>query len=122
MIATVVFFTEEGVFKGVLVSDVWVTAMHEGARQVFVRARAWLEDMEFMGGKWSGLQEGMEEAGLFGRIQGGCWGCWFLGPLSLGILLDAIPFACLVLSSCLAHGFEIDPLAQECYSWMAGHW
>ena len=32
MIATVVFFAEEGVLKGVLVSDVWVTVMREGAR------------------------------------------------------------------------------------------
>ena len=32
MIATVVFFTEEGVLKGMLVSDVGVAAMHEGAR------------------------------------------------------------------------------------------
>ena len=32
MIATVVFFTEEGVLKGVLVSDVQVAAMCKGAR------------------------------------------------------------------------------------------
>ena len=30
MIATVVFFTEEGVLKGVLMGDVWMTVMHEG--------------------------------------------------------------------------------------------
>ena len=32
MIATVVFFTEEGVLEGMLMGDVWATAMHKGAR------------------------------------------------------------------------------------------
>ena len=54
MIATVVFFTEEGVFKGVLMGDVQVAAMHERVRQVFVRAGAWLEVMEFVGSEGGG--------------------------------------------------------------------
>ena len=41
-----------------------------------MRAGAWLKDVEFVGGEWSGLQEGTEEAGLFGRIQDGYWGHW----------------------------------------------
>ena len=32
--------------------------------------------MELVGGEWSSLQEGAEEAGLFGRIQDGYWGRW----------------------------------------------
>ena len=32
MIATVVFFAEKGVLKGMLVGDVWATAMREGVR------------------------------------------------------------------------------------------
>ena len=72
MIATVVFFTEEGMLKGMLVSDVGTAAMREGARQIFVKTGAQLKDVEFMGGKWSGLQEGAEEAGSLGRIQDGC--------------------------------------------------
>ena len=31
-----------------LVSDVQATVMHEGVREVFVRARTWFEDMEFV--------------------------------------------------------------------------
>ena len=54
MIATVVFFTEEGVFEGVLVGDVWVAAMRERVRQVFVRAGTQLEVMEFVGSKGGG--------------------------------------------------------------------
>ena len=76
MIATVVFFTEECVFEGVLVSDVWMTVMHKGVREVLVGTGAWFEDMEFVSGERGFLQKGMEEARLFGRIQGGCWDHW----------------------------------------------
>ena len=48
------FFTEEGVFKGMLVGDVQAAAMCERVRQVFVRAGAWLEVMEFVGSKGGG--------------------------------------------------------------------
>ena len=48
MIATVVFFTEEHVFKCMLVSDVWVAAMHEGMGEVFVRTGTRFEDVEFV--------------------------------------------------------------------------
>ena len=72
MIATVVFFAEESVFKGMLVGDMWVAAMHEGARQVFVGAGTQFEVVDFVGGKRGGSQERTEEAGLFGRIQGRC--------------------------------------------------
>ena len=41
-----------------------------------MRARAWFEDVELMCGERSSLQEGTEEARLFGRIQDGHWGCW----------------------------------------------
>ena len=51
MIATVVFFTEEGVFEGMLVGDVQAAAMCERVRQVLVRAEAQLEVMEFVGSK-----------------------------------------------------------------------
>ena len=71
MIATVVFFTEEGMFKGMLVGDMWVAAMHEGVKQVFVRAETQFKVVEFVGSKRCGLQERVEEAGLFGRIQDG---------------------------------------------------
>ena len=76
MIATVVLFAEECMFKSVLVSDVWVAVMHEGMREVFVRAGAQLEDMEFVSSERGFLQEGAEEAGLFGGIQDECWGYW----------------------------------------------
>ena len=49
MIATVVFFTEEGVFEGVLVGNVWMAAMCEGMRQVFVRAGTQFKVVEFVG-------------------------------------------------------------------------
>ena len=55
MIATVVFFTEEGVLEGMLVSDVQMAAVCEGMRQVFVRARAWLEVVEFVSSKGGGV-------------------------------------------------------------------
>ena len=81
MIATVVFFAEEGMLKGVLMGDVRVAAMHEGVREVFVRARAWFKDVELVCGEWSSSQEGAKETGSLGRIQGGCWGrqrvAWF---------------------------------------------
>ena len=54
MIATVVFFTEEGVLKGVLVSDVQTAVVCEGMRQVFVRARARLEVVEFVSSEGGG--------------------------------------------------------------------
>ena len=76
MIATVVFFAEEHMFEGMLVSDMWAAAMGERAREVFVRAGARLEDMEFMGGKGGSLQEGVEEARSFRGIQDECWGYW----------------------------------------------
>ena len=49
MIATVVFFAEEGVFKSVLVGDMWMAAMHEGTREVFVRTGAWFKVVELVG-------------------------------------------------------------------------
>ena len=49
MIATVVFFAEEGVLKGVLVGDMRVAAMHERKGQVFVRAGTWFEVVKFVG-------------------------------------------------------------------------
>ena len=52
MIATVAFFAKGPVFKGMLVSDMQVTAMHEGTREVFAGARAWFKDVEFVGGVW----------------------------------------------------------------------
>ena len=55
MIATVVFFAEEGVFESMLMGDVWVAAMHKGVREVFVKARAWFEDVEFVSGKGGSL-------------------------------------------------------------------
>ena len=76
MIATVVFLAEESVFKSMLVGDMWAAVMCEGARQVFVGAGAWFEVVEFVGSKRGSLQEGTEEAGLFGGIQDGCWDCW----------------------------------------------
>ena len=54
MIATVVFFTEEGMLKGMLMGDVWTAVMCEGMRQVFVGAGAWFKVMEFVGGKGGG--------------------------------------------------------------------
>ena len=76
MIATVVLFAEERMFESVLVSDVWVAAMCEGTREVFMRAGAQLEDMEFVSSERGFLQEGVEEAGLFRGIQDKCWGYW----------------------------------------------
>ena len=72
MIATVVLFAEEQVFKGMLVGDVGAATMHERVRQILVWAGARLEDVELMSGKWGRSQEGAEEASRFGRIQGGC--------------------------------------------------
>ena len=57
MIATVVFFTEVPVFKGVLMSDVWSAAMHERARQIFMRTGAGFEDVELVGGERRRAQE-----------------------------------------------------------------
>ena len=78
MIATVVFFTEEGMLEGMLMGDVWAAAMCKGAQEVFVRARAQLKDMKFVGSKGGSLQERVEEAGLFWGIQGGCGEYWRL--------------------------------------------
>ena len=72
MIATVVLFAEERVFKGMLMSNVGVAAVHERARQILVWTRAGFEDMEFVGGKQGRSQERAEEASRLGRIQGGC--------------------------------------------------
>ena len=72
MIATVVFFAEEGMLEGVLVGDMWVAVMHEGTREVLVRAGAQFKDMEFVGSKGGGSQEGLEEAGLFWGVQDRC--------------------------------------------------
>ena len=72
MIATVVFFIEEGVLEGVLVGDVWAAAMHKGVRQVFVTTGTWFKVMEFVGSKGGGTKEAVEEAGSLGRIQDGC--------------------------------------------------
>ena len=55
MIATVVFFAEEHVLKGMLVSDVWAAAMREGMQQVFVRAGTWFKDVEFVSCKGGSL-------------------------------------------------------------------
>ena len=76
MIATVVFFTEECVFEGMLMSDVWVAVMCEGAREVFVGAGAQFKDVEFVGCERGCSQKGVEEAGLFGGIQSRHWKCW----------------------------------------------
>ena len=65
MIATVVFFTEECVFKGMLMGDVWVAVMCEGEREVLVRAGAQFKDVELVGHKGGSLQERAEEARLF---------------------------------------------------------
>ena len=72
MIATVEFFAEERVLEGMLVSDVWVAAMHEGVREVFVRTRTQFKDMEFVSCERGFSQKGAEEAGLFWGIQDGC--------------------------------------------------
>ena len=72
MIATVVFFTEEGVLEGVLMGDVWTAVMCKGARQVFVGASTWFEVVEFVGGKGGSMEETAKEAGSLGRIQDGC--------------------------------------------------
>ena len=61
MIATVVFFTEGPVLEGILVGDVWVTAMHKGVREVFAGARAWFKDVEFVGGVRCRLEERTKE-------------------------------------------------------------
>ena len=55
MIATVVFFAEEGMFEGMLMSDVWVAAMHEGTGQVFVGTRAWFKVVELVGSERGGV-------------------------------------------------------------------
>ena len=54
MIATVVFFAEEGVLESMLVGDVWMAAVREGTRQVFVRAGARFKVMEFVSSKGGG--------------------------------------------------------------------
>ena len=72
MIATVVFFADKGMLKGMLVGDMWAAAMCEGAREVLVRAGAQFKDMEFVGSRGGSLQEGSEEAGLFWGVQDGC--------------------------------------------------
>ena len=59
-------------FKGVLVSNMGVAAVHERVRQILVWTRAGLEDMKLVGSKWGRPQEGAEEASQLGRIQGGC--------------------------------------------------
>ena len=51
MIATVVLFTEERVFKGVLMSDVGAAAMCERAQQILVQTGAGLEDVELVSGE-----------------------------------------------------------------------
>ena len=78
MIATVMFFTEEGMLEGMLMGDVQVAAMCEGAREVFVRARAQLEDVKFVGCERGGSQERAEEAGPFWGVQGGSGEYWRL--------------------------------------------
>ena len=52
MIATVVLFTEEQVFEGMLVSNVGVAMVHKRVRQILVQTRAGFEDMELVGSKW----------------------------------------------------------------------
>ena len=54
MIATVVLFAEECMFKSMLMGDVGVAAMREGVREVFVGARAWFEVMESVCSKGGG--------------------------------------------------------------------
>ena len=44
-----------------LMGDMWVTAMHEGMREVFVQARAWFELVEFVSGVRCGSEEGVKE-------------------------------------------------------------
>ena len=65
MIATVVFFAEECMFKGMLVGDVQAAAMCERMGKVFVQTRAWFKVVEFVSGEQASLQERAEEAGLF---------------------------------------------------------
>ena len=55
MIATVVFFAKECMFKGMLVGDVWVAAMREGMRQVNVGTGAWFKDVKLVGSEGGGL-------------------------------------------------------------------
>ena len=40
MIATVVFFAEEGVLQSMLVCDMWVAVVHKRAREIFLQAGA----------------------------------------------------------------------------------
>ena len=54
MIATIVFFTEEGMLEGVLMGDVRAAVMHEGTGQVLVGAGAQFKVMEFVSGKGGG--------------------------------------------------------------------
>ena len=72
MIATVVFFAEIPVFEGMLVSNVQSAAVCKRVRQILVRARAGLKDVELVSGKWGRVEEGAEEVSRFGRVQGGC--------------------------------------------------
>ena len=51
MIATVRFFAEVPMFKGVLMGDVRSAAMRKRARQILVRARAGFEVMKFVSGE-----------------------------------------------------------------------
>ena len=64
MIATVAFFAEGPVLKGMLVSDMWTAAMHKGMREVFTGERTQLKDVKFVGGVWCGAKKGMEEVQL----------------------------------------------------------
>ena len=61
MIATVVFFAEVPVFKGMLVGNMWSATMRERAQQILVWTRARFEDVEFVGCEWRRAQEGAEE-------------------------------------------------------------
>ena len=57
MIATVVFFAERPVLKGMLVSDMGLAAVHKRAREVLARAGTWFKDVEFVGGVWCRAEE-----------------------------------------------------------------
>ena len=69
MIATAAFFTEGPVLEGMLVSDVWATVMHKGAREVFTGARTQFKDMEFVSGVGHRSEERVKEVQWLWGVQ-----------------------------------------------------
>ena len=59
MIATVVFFAERPVLKGMLMGDLWTAVVHKRAREIFTGARAWLKGMKLVGGIQHRVKEGV---------------------------------------------------------------